>query len=143
VKAHVRFISFLFGKRQRQYQLAKPNYDLDSKEAVLAVLGTPRVEVVCRSILDRGINIRVSLSCQSVLPLLFLVLRRHKKIIDIASTLVLEEMEFDSMVECIKNISEVFETRFRNLLESWRQQRLDTKYVPILMKDLGPSSTFV
>jgi hypothetical protein len=78
-----------------------------------------------------------------VLPLLFLVLRRHKKIIDIASTLVLEEMEFDSMVECIKNISEVFETRFRNLLESWRQQRLDTKYVPILMKDLGPSSTFV
>ncbi|KAJ7368104.1 hypothetical protein DFH08DRAFT_947060 [Mycena albidolilacea] len=104
--------------------LAKPNYDLDSKEAVLAVLGTPRVEV-------------------SVLPLLFLVLRRHKKIIDIASTLVLEEMEFDSMVECIKNISEVFETRFRNLLESWRQQRLDTKYVPILMKDLGPSSTFI
>jgi len=88
--------------------LAKPNYDLDSTEAVLAVLGTPRVEV-------------------AVLPLLFLLLKRHRKIIDIASTLVLEEMEFDTMVDCIDNISEAFETRFRNLLESWRQQRLDTK----------------
>ncbi|KAK7061560.1 hypothetical protein R3P38DRAFT_3383739 [Favolaschia claudopus] len=88
--------------------LAKPNYNLDSKEAVLAVLGSSRVEV-------------------SLLPLLFLVLRRHKKIIDIGSTLVLEEMEFDAMVNCIENITEAFETRCRNLLESWRQQRLDTR----------------
>ncbi|KAJ6599257.1 hypothetical protein DFH09DRAFT_1303774 [Mycena vulgaris] len=89
--------------------ISKTNYELDSKEAVLAVLGTHRVEV-------------------SVFCLLYLVLRRHKKILDFASSLVLEEMEFDSMVECIENIAEAFETRFRNLLESWRQQRLDTKY---------------
>ncbi|KAJ7086700.1 hypothetical protein C8R44DRAFT_893496 [Mycena epipterygia] len=88
--------------------LAKPRYSLDSKEAVVAVLGTHRVEV-------------------SVLCLLYLVLRRHKKIIDFASTLVLEEMEFETMVESIENISEAFETRFHNLLESWRQLRLDTK----------------
>ncbi|KAJ7499104.1 hypothetical protein FB451DRAFT_1428120 [Mycena latifolia] len=79
----------------------KTNYELDSKEAVMAVLGTHRVEV-------------------SVLCLLYLVLRRHKKILDFASSLVLEEMEFESMVECIENIAEAFETRFRNLLESWQ-----------------------
>ncbi|KAF7355150.1 hypothetical protein MSAN_01430700 [Mycena sanguinolenta] len=95
--------------------LAKPNYDLDSKEAVLAVLGTHRVEI-------------------SVLPLLFLVLQRHKKIIDLASKLLLQEIEFDAMIECIQNISDVFETRFRNLLESWRQQRLDTKYQSIFFE---------
>ncbi|KAJ7117414.1 hypothetical protein C8R43DRAFT_107941 [Mycena crocata] len=90
--------------------LAKPNYELDSKEAVLAVLGTHRVET-------------------SVLCLLYLVLRRHKKILDFASSLVLEEMEFETLVECIENISSAFETRFRNLMESWRQQRIDTKCV--------------
>jgi hypothetical protein len=91
----------------------------------MAVLGTPRVEVVSTFFMR---CVQPSLSYQSVLPLLYLVLRRHKKIIDFASSLVLEEMEFDAMVECIENISDTFETRFRNLLESWRQQRLDTKY---------------
>ncbi|KAJ7742406.1 hypothetical protein DFH07DRAFT_964455 [Mycena maculata] len=81
--------------------LVKPNYELDSKEAVMAVLDTHRVQV--------------------------LVLRRHKKIIDFDSHLVLEELEFETMVECVENVAGAFETRFRNLLESWRQQRLDTK----------------
>ncbi|KAJ7283805.1 hypothetical protein C8J57DRAFT_1293627 [Mycena rebaudengoi] len=90
--------------------LAGPNYELDSKEAVQAVLGTHRVEV-------------------PVLCLLYLVLRRHKKILDFAQKLVLEEYEFDAMVETIDNIVEAFQTRFHNLLECWRQQRLDTKHI--------------
>ncbi|KAJ7507566.1 hypothetical protein B0H11DRAFT_130433 [Mycena galericulata] len=59
-----------------------------------------------------------------VLCLLYLVLRSHKKIINFASHLVLEDMEFEMMVECVENIAQ---TRFRNLLEGWQQQRIDTK----------------
>ncbi|KAJ6578604.1 hypothetical protein B0H10DRAFT_1963194 [Mycena sp. CBHHK59/15] len=50
---------------------------LDSKEVVMAVLGAHRVEV-------------------SVLCLLYLVLRRHKEIIDLAGRLALDELEFES-----------------------------------------------
>jgi|ERR1700685_3240068 hypothetical protein len=63
---------------------------------------------------------------QSVLCLISLLLKRHKDILDMAQTLILSEMEFVAMTSSIYNILTAFETRFNNLLECWRQQRLDT-----------------
>jgi hypothetical protein len=64
---------------------------------------------------------------QSVLCLIRLLLQRHKDILEIAQTLVLSEMEFVAMTSSLDNLLEAFETRFNNLWECWRQQRLDTR----------------
>jgi hypothetical protein len=59
--------------------------------------------------------------------LLYLLLQRHKKIVELAQTTVLSEQEFEVMFASVNNIAEAFRHRFNTLLECWRQQRIDTK----------------
>lgn len=48
-------------------------------------------------------------------------------IMEAAGSLVLSRHEFDAMTECLQSIVQAFGARFETLLESWRQQRLETK----------------
>lgn len=103
-------------------QLAPPKYQLDDMASVLAVCGR-QIELVSNS--SRTISFRLT-SCGKSLPcLIYLLLQRHKKIMDLAQTYVLDEEEFWTMGESIWNVREAFDKRYRDLVEGWRQQRLD------------------
>ncbi|KZP29523.1 hypothetical protein FIBSPDRAFT_193959 [Athelia psychrophila] len=87
-------------------QLAAPKYQLDDLNAVFAVCGTSQLEL-------------------PILCLIYLILQRHKKIIDLSKKLVLSEEEFDAMDTALQSIGEAFDKRYRNLVEGWQQQRLN------------------
>ncbi|KAJ7131925.1 hypothetical protein C8R46DRAFT_1140713, partial [Mycena filopes] len=88
-------------------RLERIQYQLESPETVLAVLGTHRLEGF-------------------ILCFLELILERHRQVIDAANTLVLGEREFDTMTFSLQNLVAAFGTRYHTLSESWKQQRLDT-----------------
>lgn len=69
----------------------------------------------------RGLNIT-----QHILDLMYLLLRRYRRIYKLAQTVVISEQEFIAMDTTLTAIVDAFDTRFNNLLECWRQQRLDT-----------------
>jgi hypothetical protein len=109
--------------------LLQPKYQLDCPAAVVAVCGTHQVELVSESFSEQYIY---SFICQfvmykSIMCLISLLLKRHKDILELAQTLVLSEMEFVAMTCSVYNLLTAFETRFHNLMECWRQQRLDTQ----------------
>ncbi|KIM78706.1 hypothetical protein PILCRDRAFT_10927 [Piloderma croceum F 1598] len=87
-------------------QLTKPKYQLNDVDSVLAVCGTRQMEL-------------------SFLCLTYLLLSRHKKILDLAQTYVLSDEEFWVMSESIESLQDAFDKRYRELMECWRQQRLD------------------
>ncbi|KAJ7478303.1 hypothetical protein FB451DRAFT_183267 [Mycena latifolia] len=93
-----------------QSRLERIQYQLDSPETVLVVLGTHRLEGF-------------------ILCFLELILDRHLKIIDAANTLVLSEAELETMTFSLKNLVAAFSTRYHTLTESWKQQRLDTGFL--------------
>lgn len=53
------------------------------------------------------------------------MLKRHAKVIDLATKMVLDEQEFWTMSSSLENITKACHSRLRTLLECWRQQRLD------------------
>jgi hypothetical protein len=55
------------------------------------------------------------------------MLRRHEQIFELAQTHVLAEQEFSDMVTTLEAIALAFRIRFLNLMECWRQQRLDSE----------------
>jgi hypothetical protein len=57
--------------------------------------------------------------------LTYLLLSRHKKIVDLGQTYVLSDREFWVMGETIESLLDAFDKRYRELMECWRQQRLD------------------
>jgi hypothetical protein len=57
--------------------------------------------------------------------LTYLLLSRHKKILDLAQTYVLSDEEFWVMSASIESLQRAFDKRYRELMEGWRQQRLD------------------
>ncbi|KAJ7692863.1 hypothetical protein B0H17DRAFT_512489 [Mycena rosella] len=93
-----------------QSRLERIQYQLDSPETVLAVLGTHRLEGF-------------------ILCFLELILDRHHKIIDAANTLVLGERELDAMTSSLKNLVAAFSARYHTLTQNWKQQRLDTDFL--------------
>ncbi|KAF7980229.1 hypothetical protein HWV62_39349 [Athelia sp. TMB] len=76
-------------------RLVAPKYQLDDLHAVFAVCRSSQLEL------------------------------RHKKIIDLSKKLVLSEEEFDAMDSTLWSINEAFDKRYRDLVEGWRQQRVD------------------
>ncbi|KAJ6565957.1 hypothetical protein DFH09DRAFT_1472839 [Mycena vulgaris] len=93
-----------------QARLHRIQYQLDSPETVLAVLGTHRLEGLIFCFLE-------------------LVLERHRKIIEAANTLVLSERELETMTFSLKNLVAASSTRYHTLIQSWKQQRLDTGFL--------------
>ncbi|KAJ7161775.1 hypothetical protein C8R43DRAFT_314608 [Mycena crocata] len=93
-----------------QSRLERIQYQLESPETVLAVLGTHRLEGF-------------------VLCFLELILERHRQIIEAANTLVLGEREFETMTFSLKNLVAAFGTRYHTLTEGWKQQRLETGFL--------------
>ncbi|KAJ7036710.1 hypothetical protein C8F04DRAFT_1094154 [Mycena alexandri] len=91
-------------------RLERIQYQLESPETVLAVLGTHRLEGF-------------------ILCFLELILERHRQVIDAANTLVLGEREFDTMTFSLQNLVAAFGTRYHTLTENWKQQRLDTGFL--------------
>jgi hypothetical protein len=57
--------------------------------------------------------------------LVYLLLLRHKKILDLAQTYVLTEEEFWTMGQSLYSLRSAFDKRYRDLMEGWRQQRLN------------------
>ncbi|KAJ7642142.1 hypothetical protein FB45DRAFT_1054454 [Roridomyces roridus] len=88
-------------------RLERMKYQLDRPETISAVLATHRLE-------------------GSILCLLELLLERHVKIIQTANTLVLAPREFDAMAASLRNVVLAFNTRYCTLMQSWKQQRLET-----------------
>ncbi|KAJ7596210.1 hypothetical protein C8J56DRAFT_396992 [Mycena floridula] len=93
--------------RQLFSRLQATKYQLDTPEGVSAVMGTTRTEA-------------------GVLCLLYLLLERHRKIIELAEKHVLLDREFETMIASVHNVAFTFGMRYHNLTEGWRQQRLDT-----------------
>ncbi|KAJ7473108.1 hypothetical protein B0H11DRAFT_1342612 [Mycena galericulata] len=91
-------------------RLEKIQYQLESPETVLAVLGTHRLEGF-------------------ILCFLELILDRHCKIVETANGLVLGDREFDAMTYSLRNLVAAFSTRYHSITESWKQQRLDTNFL--------------
>lgn len=60
-----------------------------------------------------------------MLSLIYLILERHAKIIDLAAKSVLDEQEFWTMASSLNHIRQAFTFRLRTVSECWRQQRLD------------------
>jgi hypothetical protein len=46
---------------------------------------------------------------------------------DLSQKYVLDEEEFWTMGESVFNLQDAFDKRYRDLMEGWRQQRLDLK----------------
>jgi hypothetical protein len=57
--------------------------------------------------------------------LIYLLLSRHREILDLAQTYVLSDEEFWTMNASIESLHRAFDKRYRELIEGWRQQRLD------------------
>ncbi|KAJ7236845.1 hypothetical protein C8J57DRAFT_1376350 [Mycena rebaudengoi] len=93
-----------------QSRLERILYQLESPETVIAVLGTHRLEGF-------------------ILCFLKLILDRHCKIIEAANTFVLSDREFETMTFSLKNLVAAIGSRYRNLTETWKQQRLDTGFL--------------
>ncbi|KAJ6566634.1 hypothetical protein B0H19DRAFT_712564 [Mycena capillaripes] len=91
-------------------RLERIQYQLESPETVLAVLGTHRLEGF-------------------VLCFLELILERHRQIIDAANTLALSEREFETMTFSLRNLVSAFSMRYHTITESWKQQRLETGFL--------------
>lgn len=82
-------------------------YEIDSKESI-KLFGSGRIE-------------------NFLLPLLYLVIRRHLQIMKLASTVTLVERELESATQTIENILEGVSLRVGQLAESFRQQGNDPK----------------
>lgn len=82
-------------------------YEIDSKESI-KLFGSGRIE-------------------NFLLPLLYLVIRRHLQIMELASTVILVERELESATQTIFNILEGVSLRVNQLAESFRQQGSDPK----------------
>ncbi|KAF7291359.1 hypothetical protein MIND_01280400 [Mycena indigotica] len=91
-------------------RMERIQYQLESPETVLAVLGTYRLEGFILCVLE-------------------LILERHLAILEVANSLVVHEQELSSMTNSMKNLAAAFGMRYRTLTESWRQQRLDTDFL--------------
>jgi len=91
-------------------RLEKIQYQLDSPETILAVLGTHRLEGF-------------------ILCFLELILDRHCKIMEAANTLVIGEREFGAMISSLRNLAVAFSARYYSITEAWKQQRLDTDFL--------------
>ena len=59
------------------------------------------------------------------MPLTYLLLLRHKKILDLAQKYVLSDEEFWTMGQSVFSLQGAFDKRYRDLMEGWRQQRLN------------------
>ncbi|KAG2142763.1 uncharacterized protein EDB93DRAFT_603411 [Suillus bovinus] len=82
-------------------------YEIDSKESI-KLFGSGRIE-------------------NFLLPLLYLVIRRHLQIMKLASTVILVERELESATQTMENILEGVSLRVDSLAESFRQQGNDPK----------------
>ncbi|KAJ7744761.1 hypothetical protein DFH07DRAFT_834265 [Mycena maculata] len=91
-------------------RLERIQYQLESPETVLAVLGTHRLEGFILCFLD-------------------LILDRHYQIIEAANTLVLGDREFETMIFSLRNLVAAFSARYHSIIASWKQQRLDTGFL--------------
>lgn len=80
-------------------------YEIDSKDSI-KLFGSGRIE-------------------NFLLPLLYLVIRRHLQIMKLASTVTLVERELESATQTIENILEGVSLRVEQLAESFRQQGND------------------
>ncbi|KAF5391048.1 hypothetical protein D9757_003997 [Collybiopsis confluens] len=89
-----------------QANLNTVRFRLEGPEDVRAVMGTSRCEAV-------------------VLPLLTILLERHARIVQTATTLVLAEREFQDMTTCLQSVAHAFSRRYSVLTEGWKQQRFD------------------
>ncbi|KAJ7051475.1 hypothetical protein C8F01DRAFT_1262807 [Mycena amicta] len=91
-------------------RMERIQYQLESPEMVLAVLGTHRLEGFILCVLE-------------------LILDRHLQILETANSLVINQQEFETMTTSLKNLVTAFGMRYRTLTESWKQQRLDTDFL--------------
>jgi len=62
---------------------------------------------------------------QSFIFLLYLLLQRHQKILDLAERYLLSEMDVLTIINSLHSLRGTFNKRYRDLVESWRQQRLN------------------
>ncbi|KAG1784885.1 uncharacterized protein HD556DRAFT_1461166 [Suillus plorans] len=62
-----------------------------------------------------------------LLPVLYLITRRHLQIMKLARTVILVDREFECATQMISNILEVVDLRVEQLAESFRQQGTDAK----------------
>ncbi len=62
---------------------------------------------------------------QSLMCLIYLLLHHHLKIVRLARNQRVSVAEFEDMRETWEYLFEAFDKRLDNLLEVWRQQRLD------------------
>ncbi|KAF5351478.1 hypothetical protein D9757_012879 [Collybiopsis confluens] len=79
-----------------QINLEGVDYDIDSPETVAIVTGPGRIE-------------------RFVLPLLYLLLKRHLKVFYLAQTHIIDEEEFRDMTISLKNVFEILDARIKNL----------------------------
>ncbi|KAF7312969.1 hypothetical protein MKEN_00981500 [Mycena kentingensis (nom. inval.)] len=91
-------------------RMERLQYQLESPETVLAVLGTHRLEGFILCVLE-------------------LILERHLHILEAANSLVINDRDFEAMILSLKNLVAAFGTRYRTLTETWKQQRLDTDFL--------------
>ncbi|KAG1789590.1 uncharacterized protein HD556DRAFT_1446814 [Suillus plorans] len=82
-------------------------YEIDSKES-FKLFGSDRIE-------------------NFLLPVLYLVTRRHLQIMKLAKTVILVDREFECATQTISNILEAVDLRVEQLAESFRQQGTDAK----------------
>jgi hypothetical protein len=66
---------------------------------------------------------------QFILCFLELILERHRRLIDTANTLVLNERELETMTFSLRNLVAAVSMRYHSLTESWKQQRLETGFL--------------
>ena len=59
--------------------------------------------------------------------LIYLLLRRHIKIVKLAQEQTISVAEFQDMRETWEYLFDAFDNRLDTLIEIWRQQRLDVK----------------
>ncbi|KAJ7609459.1 hypothetical protein FB45DRAFT_805383 [Roridomyces roridus] len=91
-------------------RLERIQYQLESPETILAILGTHRLEGFILCFLD-------------------LILERHQQIIETANTMVLSDREFHAMTASLRNLVTAFSARYHTLIQSWKQQRLETDFL--------------
>ncbi|KAG1840307.1 hypothetical protein C8R48DRAFT_740643, partial [Suillus tomentosus] len=88
-------------------RLDSVKYEIDSKES-FKLFGSDRIE-------------------NFLLPVLYLVTRRHLQIMKLARTVILVDREFECATQTIANILEAVDLRVEQLAESFRQQGTDAK----------------
>lgn len=88
-------------------KLSIVKYEVDSKDSI-QLFGTGRIE-------------------DFLLPLLYLVTRRHLQIMKLAKTVILVDRELECATQTIANILEAVDLRVEQLAESFRQQGNDPK----------------